>query len=143
MKPFRLAGLARLRKLQEKQAAAELAQRSAERRRAEERRELADRQLGDSGLPRQGESDDWQYAVAVRAAASAALNDAQAADAVARGEESQAHGRWATAKTRITTLDKLAQRHVIAEKAEDLRLEQRTLDEIASQRSSGAPSEER
>ncbi|WP_164737188.1 flagellar FliJ family protein [Georgenia sp. SYP-B2076] len=134
MSAFRLAGLRRLRRLQEDQAAAELARSTAQRQRAEKRTENARAQLAGSDLGNGGSALIFQAAVAARAAMSSTVLAAQAAAEVAQAQEGQAQGEWSQARARTKTLDKLAERHLAAQRQAEGRAEQHTLDELATQR---------
>ena len=135
MKPFRLAGLVRLREVQEQQAGAELALRRTEREQVTERRNRAESDLDDAVLPQQGDAGTWQAAVAARVAATSAAQDAKVADHLARDQEDLAQQEWNQARSRSIVLDKLAQRHHDSEYHELLRTEQLRLDEIAARQS--------
>lgn len=133
MSIFRLAGLQRLRKAQEDEAAAELARSTAARRREQEKAARALDGLAGSEL-----SDEtvlaWRASVAARAAHSAALVLAEAGAQVAAAQERQASAAWSAARQRSKTLEKLAERHAVEQAVEQGRAEQRTLDEVASRR---------
>ena len=134
MSAFRLAGLRRLRRLQEDQVAAELARSAAQRQRAEKRTENARAQLAGSDLDTGGSAQMFRAAVAARAALSANVLTAQAAAEVAHTQEAQAQGEWSVARARTKTLDKLAERHRAADELAEGRAEQHVLDELATQR---------
>ncbi|WP_152193580.1 flagellar FliJ family protein [Georgenia subflava] len=133
MSRFRLAGLLRLRDLQEEQAAAELAERTRRRAAADARAQQAQRLLVGSEIVG-GDAAAWRVSVATRAARSAAVADAQAGAAAATAEEVRAQGEWSTARQRSTTLEKLAEKHRTAVTEAENHSEQLTLDELAVQR---------
>lgn len=141
MPPFRLANLFRVRRIQEERAAAELAVAANERMQAEGTTEWARRRLDESSLPQSADILRWQAAVAARTAASASVREATAAREVALHQEAAAQAAWTAARTRTTMIEKLADRHDQAERAESVRQEQHVLDEMASQRSHGAETE--
>jgi flagellar FliJ protein len=130
---FRLAGLHRLRKVQEDQAAAELAASARTRRLLQRRAERALDGLAGSELS-EGDVLAWQASVAARAAHTAAVVAARANAAAAEEEERAAAAAWTRARQRSATIDKLAVRHDEAVRAEDDRVEQRALDELATRR---------
>jgi flagellar FliJ protein len=131
---FRLAGLHRLRKLQEDQAAAELASSARTRRLLQRRAELALDGLSGSELS-EGDVLAWQASVAARAAHSAAVVAARASEAAAEEAERAASAAWTRARQRSATIDKLAERHAALVRAEDEHAEQVVLDELAIRRS--------
>ncbi len=131
-KGFPLAGLLRLRHLQEDQAAAELARANADRRRADKRRRDTENMLAGTVLPEQGDELAWQAAIAGRAAMTGLVGEATAALAEAGSRVDGATAEWSQARTRATTLDKLFDRHVLVVRAEELRVEQLVLDEAAA-----------
>lgn len=146
MGAFRLSGLLRLRRMEEDQAAAELARTTVRRQRAALRAEHARRQLAGSDLSAFG-GDPYAFraAIAARAALSAAVSDTQAAVESAREQELRASERWTEARTRSKTLDKLEEKHEAVERAVAGHKEQVALDELATQRaaSAGAAAERR
>lgn len=131
MKPFRLAGLLRVRQLQEQLAAADLA---AANRTAEDVRVRSHRiRASMAGA----EAQDGSVLAAVTAARAnaqfmlaelATLSDRVDADRAA------AHTAYSAARTDARTLEKLQRNHDAAAMAEALRVEQAALDEIATHR---------
>lgn len=139
-KGFPLAGLLRLRHLQEDQAAAELARANADRRRAEKRRRETENMLAGTVLPEHGDELAWQAAIAGRAAMTGLVGEATAALAEAGTRADDATADWSAARTRATTLDKLFDRHVLVVRAEELHAEQLVLDEAATRgHTNGSP----
>ncbi len=134
MKPFRLQSVARLRQLEEDRATAALVRRREFRRTADSRTVQALAALDSASLPTQVDVLGWQAAVAARAAASASAIEAATVAELAQADEQAAQGEWSTARRRSTTIAKLAERHRLAEEAEENHAEQVTLDEVASQR---------
>lgn len=145
MSAFRLSGLLRLRRMQEDQAAAELARTTIRRQRASLRAERAREQLSGHDLSSfGGDPNAFRAGVAARAALSAAVFDTQAAAESAREQEADATGRWSQARTRSKTIDKLEQKHLVIERAAAGHKEQVALDELATQRATtGAGETER
>lgn len=133
MNLFRLAGLQRLRKVQEDEAAATLARSAVAHRREQERARRALDGLAGSEL-----ADEtvlaWRASVASRAAHSAALVAAEAGVRRAADDERAATAAWSAARQRSKTLEKLADKHAEAEALDDARTEQRVLDELAGRR---------
>lgn len=132
MKGFPLAGLLRLRALQEEQAAAELALANADRRRAERRRRETAEALAGMRLPESADDLTWQAAVAARAAMRSLTTEAGAAQDVAAERAGHAGAAWSAARTRAVALGKLEERHGRAVRAEEERAEQLVLDEAAA-----------
>lgn len=130
---FRLASLLRLRSLAEERAAAELAETAARRTRAEARRADTSVRLGAASMPAQSDELHWRAAIAARAALAGLLTEHTTDVHVADREVEAAQGVWADAKQRARTIEKLEERHVAEVRAEDERLEQLVLDEIAGQ----------
>lgn len=133
MKQFRLLGLQRLRQLQEDQAAAELAERAQARQRSQARARQALEDLSSSALM-SGDVQSWRASVASRVALTGALRDAESAAEVAAYHEGDARDQWSAARRRSLTLERLADRHDVAEQREQDKAEQHTLDELATQR---------
>ena len=131
-RPYRLAGLLRLRKLEEDRAAADLAAANTRRREALARQSLSDGALADHDFDPVSQVGAWRCAVAIRASLRGLAVEASAASALAATEVDQSEMAWADARRRAVPLEKLAERHDEAERIEDLRLEQIALDEIAS-----------
>lgn len=135
-RPYRLAGLLRLRKLQEDQAASDLAVANAARRAALDLQAVAQGELAHHGFDPVSETGAWRSAIASRVALRGLVREAAAASELAATEVDQREMAWADARRRAVPLEKLAERHEESEKVEDLRQEQIVLDEIASR---GAP----
>lgn len=135
---FRLAGLLRLRRLQEDQAAAELARTHAERRAAAHRRDETAQLLAGTSFPVHGDELVWRAAVAGRASLAGLTTEATAALAAVESRVDQATGEWSAARTRATTLSKLEERHEVLVRAEEEAAEQLVLDEAASRRHQAA-----
>ncbi|SDC84661.1 flagellar FliJ protein [Sanguibacter gelidistatuariae] len=131
-RPYRLAGLLRLRKLQEDQAASDLAVANAARRAALDRQSAAEGALADHGFDPVTDVGAWRSAIASRVALRGLVLEASVAAEVAATEVNQRELAWADARRRAIPLEKLEERHEETEKIEDLRQEQIVLDEIAS-----------
>lgn len=143
MVPFRLGGLLRLRKLEEEQAAAELARANERREAAERRARRAQEDLAGSALPMAADELTFRAAVAGRASLMGLLAESAASVALAHGHADVAHRQWTGARTAVRTLDKLAERHDAAVAAEEAAEEQRVLDETATQRATRDRGEDR
>ncbi|WNB85241.1 flagellar FliJ family protein [Cellulomonas sp. ATA003] len=129
---FRLAGLLRLRTMQEEQAAARLAAANGALRVAEQRRTATLGSLAGHAMPPTGDAGAWSVAVAGRSALRHLLADA-AVDVHHAGEEVGAHtAQWSAARSRSVGLEKLQDQHRAAVAADDARAEQIALDEVAA-----------
>jgi flagellar FliJ protein len=127
MSTFRLAGLLRLRRLEEERAAAALAHANAEREAARRRREEHGERLTSTSLDEQ----DFTVAVAGRAALFGLYAESTAYLALASARADEAGTEWSGARTAVRMIDKLAERHAAGEETEALRAEQLLLDETA------------
>jgi flagellar FliJ protein len=128
---FSLAGLLRLRQIQQDQAASGLASArsrssSARAREASARRELA---AGDAPI---SSSASLRAVAAARSASHSMLADLQNLSRLADTEEAAARAEFVAARTRSVGLEKLQARHTAEVHTADLRSEQSALDEIAS-----------
>lgn len=139
---FRLAGLLRVRALQEEQAAARLAEANADKLRAIQRRAETERMLAVEGFMGDLDPAGWHAAVASRSALSVLSADAASAVAAAEEVVEERTDEWSEARTRTRTLDRLAQRHRDEVEAEDLRAEQAHLDEVAARARATAEADE-
>jgi flagellar FliJ protein len=128
---FPLAGLLRLRRMQQDQAAAGLAQASSRSRTALERRAAARTELGDSGATA-GSPAALLAIAASRATAQSMLADLDALSAMAEEELEEARADYTQARRSAVGLEKLEGRHRAELASADLLAEQGVLDEIAS-----------
>lgn len=127
---FGLAGLLRLRRLGEERAAYDMVRaRSRAAELAHERHQLMD-QLKDHGH----EAKDVRGITAIsaaRASTSTMLSDLQALASTQQRIVRDAEDRHRAAKRDVRTVEKLEERHGETERAEELRVEQVALDELA------------
>ncbi|MFC0680693.1 hypothetical protein ACFFGH_22915 [Lysobacter korlensis] len=129
-KSFPLAGLLRLRKLQEDQAAAAL---SATRARAEQVRQR-NRRLRETLVASGLEASSVEHIVAIaaaRASTSSMLSELEALGRSTADEESRALADHQESRRRALTLEKLEAGHQAAQVQEQSIEEQRALDELA------------
>ncbi len=133
-RPFRLAGLLRLRTMAEEQAAVQLARTTRERDAAEIRRRATSASLGDAEFGLRSDLVGVRAVIASRMALSALLVDHQARVVVAQDAVEQADADWSAARTRTRTLEKLQERQEKAVLLDEQRAEQKVLDEIAGRR---------
>ncbi|WP_150308017.1 flagellar FliJ family protein [Planctomonas psychrotolerans] len=130
---FALAGLLRLRHVQEDEAQSVLAAANARAREAAVRSAMARAQL-ENGSQLDGVFDSSAL-LAVAAARSSARSMLAELDAVAQGHQAsaeQAQVAFSAARARSIGLEKLEQKHNAVVAEEDVRSEQIVLDEIAS-----------
>lgn len=144
-KRFQLAGLMRVRELQEERAAADLAEANRVKLDAAKRTDSAHETLAGQSFPDLAHanaydahvesltaySPNWQAIVAARASVAAMLRESTQALSVASANADTAADHWADAKMRAAMIDKLKARHDREVEAEDLREEQIALDETA------------
>ena len=149
VKRFQLAGLMRVRELQEEKAAADLAEANQAKLEARKRSEALNGTLAEQSFPDLAHSNaydahaealtsyspNWQAIVAARAAVAAMLRESTQALSVASENAEAATEQWAQAKTKAAMIDKLKARHAVEVEAEELREEQLTLDEAALRKS--------
>ena len=128
---FRLAGLLRLRKLQEEQAAARLALANAALRSTQTLRAGAQLALAHHTLA-DGDRLAWGAAVAARTSLGSLLGEATTAVGGAREQVAVDTSAWSGARSRSVGLEKLEDKHLSLVRHEDSRLEQIVLDEIAA-----------
>ncbi|MFI2753207.1 flagellar export protein FliJ [Cellulomonas sp. P22] len=141
-RPFRLAGLLRLRTLAEDQAAVELARAVRQRDAAEDRRHETETVLGSASLPARSDELHWRAAVASRAALSGLLVEHSHAVVAAQAVVVDSEGLWSQARTATRTLEKLEERHDTEVRAEEARAEQAVLDEVAGRMRTGVPTQQ-
>jgi flagellar FliJ protein len=128
---FPLAGLLRLRRLQEDQAASQLASANGRVRDNNTIQTRARRTLeGFTSTPT--DVDTLRAIAAARASSSSMLADLVALDAMHRQNAERAEADFRLAKLQSVSIEKLNDKHAEAASAEDLRVEQLALDEIAS-----------
>ncbi|WP_426763982.1 flagellar FliJ family protein [Pseudarthrobacter sp. 1G09] len=128
---FPLAGLLRLRKMQEDQAAAGMSRAASRSRTAGERRAAARTELGDSGATASSSASLLAIAAA-RASSQSMLADLDALAAAADEQLADARADYTQARRSAVGLEKLEGRHHAERAAADLLAEQGVLDEIAS-----------
>ncbi|MBD8537849.1 MULTISPECIES: hypothetical protein [unclassified Frigoribacterium] len=139
-RPFSLLGLLRLRHAQQDQAGAVLAEANDRLREAADERVRAKRTLADEP----SEVTDAAMLSALAASRASSRGMLAELDAVTQRRQADADAAQAAfneARRAAIGLEKLEQKHVVAEAAADLRDEQIALDEIASRpRPDGSPS---
>lgn len=128
---FTLAGLLRLRQIQEEQAASDLAMANARAREIRSRSSRARDALGDSSA--EATSATVLYAVAAaRASARSMLAELDSLGCEHQPVLDRANEAFAEARARSIGLEKLAGRHQEQQSEEDLHAEQAAIDEMAA-----------
>lgn len=128
---FPLAGLLRLRKMQEDQAASGMARANSRSKTMRDRRLAVRTELGDSGET-VGSSSALLAIAAARASSQSMLADLDALSAAAEAQLAEARAEYTEARRQAVGLEKLEVRHSAELAVADLRTEQGVLDEIAS-----------
>ena len=128
---FALAGLLRVRAIQQDQAAAELAE--AHRREGAARRRAVDtaHALGSTVPSDSGDVASWHATISARLALSALLIEHTAAQDAAEAVTVSRTADWAAARGRTRSVERLAERHAAKVQVEEDRAEQLLLDEGA------------
>lgn len=130
MKQFSLAGLLRVRGLEEQLAAAELAEANRALNNVRVRRAKTRAALAGTSVEAAG-SANLAAMAASRAAGRAMLVELAALDDTARDHVEAATGAYHRARAASAGIRKLETRHVEAEIASDLHAEQAAIDEVA------------
>jgi flagellar FliJ protein len=133
MSTFRLLNLVKLRRMQEDGVRAELARARAtetDRRRREQR---VRGMLGDSAVDASS-AEAVQSIAAARASSSSMLGELETLLAQDHLAVEQAAVAYAEAKTRTAQLEKLEEQHATRRRRDDLRAEQKQLDEHPGRR---------
>lgn len=128
---FRLAGLLRLRQVQEEQAASDLAAANSRARENAARQNRARAALGGTGA--EATSSNVLYAIAAaRSSSRSMLAELEAVDQRNQESVAQAAAAYAEARARSLGLEKLESRHIENQNAEDVAAQQAVVDEIAT-----------
>jgi flagellar protein FliJ len=128
---FSLAGLLRIRKIQQDQAASSLARATSRSRSIRVREAHARNQLDDTAEPVTGTAA-LRAVAASRAAAQGLLAELQALADIADAEAAEAQTLFTEARTKSVSLEKLEARHRAEYLAAEMSAEQGALDEVAS-----------
>jgi flagellar protein FliJ len=129
---FPLAGLLRLRHIQQDQAASKLAVANGHERENQFRQMRARTVLG-SSMSEVANMAALHAVAAARSSSRSMLADLDAVAAERRTEVEHAQSAFDTARARAIGLEKLEGKHGTAQAAEDVHTEQTLLDEIASE----------
>ncbi len=128
---FPLAGLLRLRRMEEEQAAGSLSDANARTSALRARKSVLHLDL-ERTVSEAATAEALQLAAIARASARSMLADLQTATAEQESETLRAEVAFRDARTHSVGLEKLENKHSNAVAAEDLRVEQRALDEVAT-----------
>ena len=129
-RPFPLAGLLRLRQLQQDQAAGELAAANAREQETRQARAAAYDALEHSNS-QAVDAVTMNAIAAARASSRSMLADLNALGTRRTAEVEAARAEFSAARARSVGLEKLEGKYAAAEAAEDLHTEQTILDELA------------
>ena len=128
---FRLAGLLRLRQVQQEQAASDLAAANSRARENAARQNRARAALG--GVGAEATSSNVLYAIAAaRSSSRSMLAELEAVDQRNRESVTEAAAAYAAARVRSLGLEKLEARHIETQNADDIAAQQAIVDEIAT-----------
>lgn len=128
---FRLAGLLRLRQVQQEQAASDLAAANARARESAARQNRVRTTLGGIGV--EATSSNVLYAIAAaRSSSRSMLAELTAVESQDRAHVADAAAAYAQARARSLGLEKLEARHAETQNGADLAAQQSAIDEIAS-----------
>ena len=128
---FPLAGLLRLRRIHQDQAAGELAAAAAALRERAADRGTAMASL-DRSLSRVDSAQALAAVAAARASSRSMLRELEALETRSMMDLDRAQADFSAARAQTISLEKLEERHTAAVHAEDLKAEQLVLDEIAT-----------
>lgn len=128
---FRLAGLLRLRQVQEEQAASDLSAANSRARENAARQNRARAALG--GVGAEATSSNVLYAIAAaRSSSRSMLAELEAVDQRNQEAVTAAAAAYAAARARSLGLEKLEARHIETRNADDVAAQQAVVDEIAT-----------
>jgi flagellar protein FliJ len=130
MKPFSLAGLLRLRRLQEDQAAASLAHARRTVRDTSARIAAAHAELASADAKIATADELWAIA-ATRSSSASMLAELTELERVQAQEVERRAAAHTDAARAARGIEKLETKHAVAARTEDLRVEQLALDELA------------
>jgi flagellar FliJ protein len=137
---FGLAGLLRVRSIQEDRAAGELGAAHRREREARERAAATALALGSTVVPEVADPAAWQAVIAARVALSGLLVEREADEQAAAEVTVARTADWTVARQATRSVERLAERHAEAVRVEDDRAEQKVLDEVAGRRGRGEAS---
>jgi flagellar FliJ protein len=128
---FGLAGLLRLRTIEQDQAGVVLATANSRSRALHARTSAARRELGDAPVE-VSSTQALRMAAISRASSRSMLSDLIALEAIQNEETAAAQADYLAARSRTVGLEKLEAKHTAGVMAKDLAVEQDALDEISS-----------
>jgi len=134
MSRFRLAGLLRVRGVQEEQARRDLGEAQGQLQRALRSISEQQRTLEQAGAPASGPAPVFLAGAAARAGMAAAVNDSVAYSLAREHDLDRARSQWMQARMRARAVERLAERARELEQAGQLRAEQLLSDDLAGAR---------
>jgi flagellar protein FliJ len=138
MSRFKLAGLLRVRAVQEEQARRDLGASQVRLQRATDQLRQRHEALAAAGGPSGGSASVFLAAVASRSSMAASVSHAAALLQATEGELSYARDQWLHARVRARAVERLAERHAADEQVAAGRAEQAFNDDLAGARHAAA-----
>ena len=138
MSRFKLAGLLRVRTVQEEQARRDLGAAQVRLQRSGETLRQRQEALAGAGAPPSGSAAVFLAGVAARTSLAAAVNEAVALRATSDLELTYARDQWLHARMRARAVERLSERHALEEQAAFGRAEQAVSDDLAGARHAAA-----
>lgn len=138
MSRFKLAGLLRVRAVQEEQARRDLGSAQVALQRAGERVQQRREALASAGAPPSGPASVFLAGLASRTSLAAAVTEAAALRELSENELGYARDQWLHARMRARAVERLSERHALEEQIALGRAEQAVSDDLAGARHAAA-----
>ncbi|KQX69519.1 flagellar FliJ family protein [Angustibacter sp. Root456] len=138
MSRFKLAGLLRVRTVQEEQARRDLGSAQVQLRRAGEQMRQRQQTLASAGAPAGGSASVFLAQLATRTSLAAAVAEAAALRELSESELGYARDQWLHARMRARAVERLSERHAVEEQLALGRAEQAASDDLAGARHAAA-----
>jgi flagellar FliJ protein len=138
MSRFKLAGLLRVRTVQEEQARRDLGSAQVQLQRAGEQVRSRQQALSSAGAPPSGPASVFLAGLAARTSLAAAVTEAQALRELSVNELGYARDQWLHARMRARAVERLSERHDLEEQVALGRSEQAASDDLAGARHAAA-----
>lgn len=135
MSRFRLRSVLRVRRIQEQLAVSEVLRRQGTEERARDRARVLDERIGRAAMPARSGSHEFFASVHARLALASDVAAAQARAELAMADTQVARTAWSVTRQARRGVERLEERHVLAERTAAERAEQAAIDEIATTRS--------
>ncbi|MGN6302491.1 MAG: flagellar FliJ family protein [Angustibacter sp.] len=134
MSRFKLAGLLRVRTVQEEQARRDLGRAQVQLHRAGEQVRQRQEALASAGAPAGGPASVFLAQLATRTSLAAAVTEAAALSELSENELGYARDQWLHARMRARAVERLSERHALEEQVALGRAEQAVSDDLAGAR---------